>query len=112
MEVDELIVGELDRAFRLALVVCGREDEAAEAVQEACASVLSARGTGEGVRSPRAWFLKAVVHSARKHQRSEARRRAREEQWAVDREQVGELPEDRVARAELCAKLRDALGEL
>jgi RNA polymerase sigma factor (sigma-70 family) len=112
MNLEKLIVSELDRAYRVAMAVTGSEQEAAEAVQDACASVLSAGVPEVEVRSPRGWFLKAVVHSARKSQKSEMRRRAREEKWAVGINGRKELPVDQAARNELAAKLREALGEL
>ena len=114
-DLRELITNERDRAWRLALRLTGDPQAAGDAVQEACVALLS-RGAPDRVDSPRAWFLKAVVHTARNMQRGERRRRAREEKWAVDRERINngssDSPAGEAADRELAARVAEALGGL
>jgi RNA polymerase sigma factor (sigma-70 family) len=113
LDLQELIETERDRAWRLALRVTGSPEAASDAVQEACVSLLT-RGAPARIDSPRAWFLKAVVHTARNMQRGEQRRRAREERWTVDRntDKQSSSPLADAANSELAAKVGNAMTSL
>ena len=111
MNLAELVTTEQDRAFRLALRLTGDADEAADAVQETCVSLLDAGGL-DRAESPRAWFLKAVVHTVRRGQRQAQRRRRREEAWAVERNRTPGSPSDALDARQLHEELNRALEAL
>lgn len=95
-------------AYRLAARILGSEEGVDDALQQAYLQALQEIGAGRPPAEPRTWFLTVVANCARKHLRSEARRRRREA--AVGQESAAR--QEPGPDAALVAELRRAMGML
>lgn len=68
-EIEAVYRREAGRFLRLARAVVGTDDEAWDAVQDAVASVVRARGSYNGTGSVEAWMWRAVLNAARSRRR-------------------------------------------
>ena len=99
-------------ALRVAAVISGSSDEAADIVQDAFIRAHGRLGSFRGEGSVRSWLLRVVANQAKNHVRSRGRRRRSEDhhfrlqvQWTESAELVAERNLEH-------AHVADALGRL
>lgn len=123
---DDVAYGELLRrhqraALRVAAVIAGSTDEAADIVQDAFVNAHGRLGTFRGDGSVRSWLLRVVANGAKNHVRGRSRRRHLEDRHfrlevrTDESAEVGaerRLEHERVVRAlgRLARRDREVLG--
>lgn len=108
----ELLRRHQQAALRVAAVISGSTDEAADIVQDAFVRAHSRLATFRGDGSVRAWLLRVVANAAKNHVRGRHRRRQLEERHFRLDVHVGESAESAAERRLEHAQVADALGRL
>lgn len=99
-------------ALRVAAVISGSTDEAADIVQDAFVRAHARLATFRGDGSVRSWLLRVVANTAKNHVRGRSRRRRLEERELRLDVRVGESAEAEAERRLEHARVADALGRL
>jgi RNA polymerase sigma-70 factor (ECF subfamily) len=111
-EFEERVVDSSTLAFRVALGVLRRREDAEDVAQEAFLRAHRAFASLRDRECFRAWLVRVAFRLALDRQRSERRRLRREEAAAVDPENESESIEDAAVRAELRVRVAEAVDTL
>jgi RNA polymerase sigma-70 factor (ECF subfamily) len=111
-EFEERVVDSSTLAFRVALGVLRRREDAEDVAQEAFLRAHRAFASLRDRECFRAWLVRVAFRLALDRQRSERRRLRREEAAAVDPENESESVEDAAVRAELRVRVAEAVDTL
>jgi RNA polymerase sigma factor (sigma-70 family) len=114
---DDAAFGDLLRrhqgaALRVAAVIAGSTDEAADIVQEAFVKAHRGLGSFRGDGSVRSWLLRVVANGAKNHVRGRHRRRQLEDRHFQLEVRSGESAELAAERRLEHERVVDALGRL
>lgn len=109
----EALAAHADRAYLLALRICGSAAQAEEAVQEAYARLLLKPPPRDlGPEAALAYFLQATRYTAMDLSKSARRRKRREESHAMGEFRSAEAPDNSALRSEAAQAARAALSVL
>jgi len=111
-EFEERVVDSPTLAFRVALGVLRRREDAEDVAQEAFLRAHRAFGSLRDRDRFRAWLVRTAFRLALDRLRGEKRRARREDAAAMDAPAEAESVEDTAARAELSARVAEAVDAL
>ena len=111
-EFEERVVDSSTLAFRVALGVLRRREDAEDVAQDAFLRAHRAFGSLRDRDSFRAWIVRTAFRLALDRLRGEKRRARREDALAADGPRLAESVEDAAARSELSARVAEAVDAL